>query len=136
MTANLFESLMAIFPNLHRKVEARRGFHEQVTVPAMAIVSKLQGLASTFSLDMASGDFPNCRRLTRNDLKKITAIDLETGKTLKHGSAIVRDREGAIGDLVLPLEPGLRRVREGGSAIDLRMETWLVKLDERLGTRE
>ena len=85
---------------------------------------------------MGSGDFPNCRRITRNDLKKITAIDLETGKTLKHGSAIVRDREGGIGDLVLPLEPDLRRVREGGSAIDLRKGTWLVRLDKSLGTRE
>ena len=136
MTANLFESLSATFPNLHGKIEARRGFHEQVIVPAMAIVSKLQGLASTFTLDMASGDFLNCRKLIRKDLKKVTAIDLKAGKTLKHGSAIVRDREGAIGDLVLPLEPGLRRVKEGGSAIDLRKETWLVRLDERLGSQE
>ena len=132
VTVNLFESLAATFPHLHEKVEARKGLHEQVTVPAMAIVSKLQELASTYTLDMASADNPNCRRITRNDLKKITAIDLETGKTLKRGSAIVRGREGAIGDLVLPLEPGLRRVKEEGSAIDLRKETWLVRLDESL----
>ena len=136
VTVKLFENLSVIFPNLHGKVEARRDFHEQVTVPAMAIVSKLQGLASRFTLDMASGDLVNCRKVTRNDLKKVTAIDLETGKTLRHGSAIVADREGAIGDFVLALEPGLRRVKEEGSAIDLRKETWLVRLDERLGTRE
>ena len=134
VTASLFECLVAIFPYFYGKVEARRGFHEQVTVPAMTIVSKLQGLASTYTLEMASGDFPNCRRISRNDLKKITAIDLETGKTLKHGSAIVRDREGGIGDLVLPLEPGLGRVKEEGSAIALRKETWLVRLDESLGS--
>ena len=132
VTAYLFARLAATFPDLDGEVEARRGFHEQVTVPAMAIVSKLQGLASTFILDMASEDFPGCRRISRNDLKKFTAIDLKTGKTLKHGSAIVGDREGAIGNLVLPLEPGLRRVKEGGNAIDLRKETWLVRLDDSL----
>ena len=132
MTTNLFECLAATFPNLDAQVEARRDLHEQMTVPAMAIVSKLQGLASTFSLDMASGNFLDRRRITKDDLKRVTAIDLKTGKTVKHGSAIVGDRHGAIGDFVLALEPGLRRVREGGSAIDLRKEIWLVRLDDSL----
>ena len=50
----------------------------------------------------------------------------------------MRDRNGAIGDFVLALlvEPGLRRVREGGSAIDMRKETWLVRLDGSLGNGE
>ena len=105
----------------------------------MAIVSKLQGLASTFELEMASGDLLNYRKMTRNDLKEVNAIELETGKTLKHGSSRVGDREGAIGVFVLPLEPGLHRVKEGGSAIKLRKETWLVRLDDddaSLGTRD
>lgn len=130
VTASLFERLSATFPNLPGRIEARKGFHEQVTVPAMAIVSRLQGLASTFTLDMASGDSLKRRKITRNELKKVTSIDMKTGKTLKHGSAIVGNRDGAIGDLVLALEPGLSRVKEGGSAIDLRKETWLVRLDE------
>lgn len=132
VTANLFACLAATFPNLHGEVEARKSLHEQVTVPAMAIVSKLQGLASTFTLDMASGDLACRRRMSRNDVKKVTAIDLKTGKRLKHGSPMVEDRNGAIGDFVLSLEPGLRRVREGGIAIDLRKETWLVRLDENM----
>ena len=113
-------------------MQARRDLHEQVTVPAMVIVSKLQGLASRFTLGMADGNMLNCGRMTRNDLKIVNAIDLKTGKTVKHGSAIVGDRNGAIGEFVLALEPGLRRVREGGSAIDLRKETWLVRLDDSL----
>lgn len=79
---------------------------------------------------MASGDSLKRRKITRNELKNVTSIDMKTGKTLKHGSAIVGNRDGAIGDLVLALEPGLSRVKEGGSAIDLRKETWLVRLDE------
>ena len=136
VTANLFEILSTIFPNLHGGAGARRGLHERVTVPAMAIVSKLQGLASTFTFDMASGNSLDSRRISRDDLKKVTAIDLKTGKRLKHGSAIVENSNGAIGDFVLALEPGLRRVRERGSAIELRKETWLVRLDESLGNRE
>ena len=130
VTANLFGRLGDIFPDLHGTVEARKGFHEQVTVPAMAIVSRLQGLAFTFTLDMASGDLLKGRKVTRDDLKRVTAIDLKTGKTLKHGSAIVRNRDGAIGDFVLSLEAGLDRVKGEGGAIELRKETWLVRLDE------
>ena len=132
VTANLFGRLWDTFPNLHGTVEARKSFHEQVTVPAMALVSRLQRLAFTFTLDMASGDSLECRQVTRNDLKKVTAIDLKTGKTLKHGSAIVGNGDGAIGDFVLSLEPGLDRVEGEEKAIELRKETWLVRLDDSL----
>ena len=136
VTANLFEILSTIFPNLHGKVGASWGLHKHVTLPAMAIVSKLQGLASTLTLDMASEDSLDNGRISMKELENVRAIDLKTGKRVKQGSAIVGDLNGAIGDFFLTLEPGLRLVREGGSAIELRKGTWLVRLDDSLGTQE
>lgn len=133
-TSNLFEDLSAFFPNLFGRGTAMQEFHDQVTVPAMTIVSKLQGSAPAYRLDMFDNISFKCERFTRDDLNNVTAIDLETRKTLKPGSAIVSGREGVVGDLILPLEPSLHRVNEGASDTDLRRETWLVRLDHGLGS--
>ena len=135
LTLNLFQSLSGSLPNLFGRAEATRGFHDHITVPAMNIVSKLQGLASEYRLDMASKDLLECRRFTRGDLKKIIAIDLETGKTLRPGSAVVEGREESIGSLVLHLEASLHRVNMGAGDTNLRRGTWLVRLDDSLGSQ-
>lgn len=127
-TWDLFQSLSAIFPNLFRG-EAVQRFHHQVTMPATTMVSKLQGLASAYSFDMVRSTLFNWQPLTRDDLKKVIAIDFETGKTLKPSRATVSDREGVIGVFILPLEPSLYRMNEGVGDTSLRQATWLVKVD-------
>ena len=134
-TRRLFKDLSASFPNLFGPEEVMKRFHDQVTIPATALVSRLQGLASPYRLGMVEKNMLNCQRIAKNDLSKIIAIDLETGRTLKPGSAIISDREGVIGDLLLSLEPSLHRVNEGMSETDLRQETWLVRLDHAQGNR-
>ena len=134
-TRRLFKGLSAIYPNLFGPEKVMKRFHDQVTVPATALVSQLQELASPYRLGMTERNMLNRQRLTRNDLSKLVAIDLETGRTLKPSSAIISDREGFIGDLLLALEPSLHRVNEGMSETDLRQETWLVRLDHALGYR-
>lgn len=110
-------------------------FQDQVTTPAMTVISQLQGLASPYRLGMVEKNMLNRVRVTKTDLNKVIAIDVGTGKTLKPGSVIVSDRDGVIGDFVLPLEPSLHRVNEGTSETELRRETWLVRLDHPLGSR-
>lgn len=136
LTLNLFGSLRASLPNLFGRVDAMQRFHDQVAIPATTIVSNLQGLASPYRLDMVGKDFRNCQRVTRDDLRKVIAIDVKTGKALKPGSATVSDREGFIGRFVLSLEPSLHRVNEGTSDTDLRQETWLVSLDDALESKD
>ena len=134
-TPDLYKDLSVFFPNFFGREEAMKRFHDQVTVPAMTIVSKLQGLASAYVLNMVSKNLLNCERVTREDLKTVVAIDLETGRTLKPSSVVVSDREGFIGEFVLSLEPSLHRANEGMSDTNLRRETWLVRLDYALGSR-
>lgn len=134
-TKTLFESLSASYPNFFGREKAMKEFHNQVTIPATTIVSQLQGVASPYRLDMVEKDFLDYKPFTKDDLRRVIAIDLETGRTLKPGSAVVSDKEGIIGEFVLPLEPSLHRVNEGMSEIDLRQETWLVRLDHALGSR-
>ena len=135
-TLILFENLSGSFPNLFRRGTPIQTFHNQVTVPAMTIVSKLQGSAPEYRLDISGNSVFKCERFTREDFQKVTAIDLETGKALKPGSAVIRMGMGLleIGDWTLLLEPCLHRLNEGVSDTDLRRETWLVKLDHALGS--
>lgn len=130
-TPRLFEDLSVFFPNLFGGKEAMQSFHDQVTVPATTLVSELQGLATAYRLEMASTNSLACR----NDLEEVIVIDLETGKTLKPGSAVFSDSEGVIGEVVLYLEPSLYRVNEGAADTNLGQQTWLVKLDRGLGSQ-
>ena len=135
-TVNLFESLSTVFPKLfERRGEVMQSFHNQITTPATTIASTLQGLATWYRSDVASIDLLNHRILSREDLKKVIAIDMETGKTLKPGSRSVAGGEEVIGEFILALEPSLDRVIEGRSVIELRKETWLVRLDDNLGSQ-
>lgn len=134
-TKDLFNMLSASCPNLFGGTEVMKRFHDQVTIPAIALVSQLQGLASPYKLGMVNKNLLSSERFTKDNLSEVVAVDLETGKTLKPGSAIVSDRKGVIGNYVLPLEPSLHRVNEGTKETELRQETWLVKLDHALGGR-
>ena len=135
LTRHNFTRLLASFPKLFEPNKAIKRFHDQVMVPAASIVSKLQGLASVYRLDMLSMYFSGCEPLTKEDLKKVTAIDSETGKTLKPGNAVLSNKEGVIGYFILALEPSVVRENEGASGVYLRQETWLVKLDHGRGSR-
>lgn len=128
-TKSLFESLSAYCPKFFGREGAMKEFHDQVTIPATTLVSQLQGLASPYSLKIVEKDFLDYKPFTKDDLRRVIAIDLETGRTLKPGSTIVSNREGVIGEFVLSLEPSVHRVNEGTSETKLRQETWLVRLD-------
>ena len=53
----LFESLTTCFTKLFESEEALMKFHENITVPAMTIVSKLQRLTSAHSLHIGRTAF-------------------------------------------------------------------------------
>lgn len=130
LTLDLVKYFSPFLPHIFRRGDAMQGFHDQVAIPAATIVSNLQGSASQYRLDMAGKDFRNRKRLTREDLRSVIAIDVKTGKTLKPSGAFVSSRDGFLGSLLLPLEPSLHRVNEGRSDTVLRRETWLVSLHD------
>ncbi len=61
-TRSLFERLRNMLPNMLRQEGPVCRLHNQVILPATTIVSKLQGLASAYKLDMAKKSCPTADR--------------------------------------------------------------------------
>lgn len=63
-------------------------FHNRVIVLATTIASQLQGLASAYRLDVMSKDLVKGKTVTRENIKKVVTIDLETEKTLEYTETV------------------------------------------------
>ena len=61
-------------------------------------------------------------------------LDVQTGKHLKPDSAVLADENGVIGEIIISMEPGLRRMNRDKATI-LHQGTVLVKLSHPLGKR-
>lgn len=61
-------------------------------------------------------------------------VDSKSGRQLKPDSAVVADKDGSIGKIIICLEPGLHRVVKGKETT-LRPAMYLVELNHPLGKR-
>ena len=72
--------------------------------------------------------------VTIDSLKKSKVVDSKNGKHLKPDSAVVADKDGAIGNAIICLEPCLSR-KTKDKEIVLQQETILIELDQPLAKR-
>ena len=72
--------------------------------------------------------------VTIDSLKKCKVVDSKNGKHLKPDSAVVADKDGAIANIIICLEPCLSR-KTKDEEIVLQQGTVLVKLFHPLGPR-
>ena len=131
---DLIGELSKNLPILFSGRERIRRFYGQVMRPAAKLAAKIQTSALNYIFDMPESPLTDFKPLIADYLKLDKMTDIRTGKHLKPGSAVVGDKDGVIGKIVICLEPCLYRVIKGKQTT-LRQGVYLVELDHPLGKR-
>ena len=104
-------------------------FYQQVLEPAAKVATMIQTSASTYRYSMSDHPFRKWEPLSLRHMKTHRMLDIKNGSYLKANAAVVADEQGIIGKFIIPLEPGLYRMKEGKDETRLRQVTYLVELN-------
>lgn len=121
-------------PVLFSGAESHATFYEQVLLPAVQLANAMKLSTSEYVVTLPRLLVTEFKPVTIDMLKKTKMLDSASGKHLKPDSAVVADKEGAIGKFILGLEPELCRVAKGKETM-LYPGTILVELFHPLGKR-
>ena len=130
----LFKELSITFPVFFSGPQIRASFYNEVLLPAVKLANAMKASASDYIVWIPESPVTKFKPITIDCLKKSKVVDSENGKHLKPDSAVVADKDGIIGNIVLCLEPELCRVTKGKETL-LYQGTVLVKLFHPLGPR-
>ena len=132
-TKRLFRDLSNALPSIFSS-RGVRAFHAQILLPAIKLANIIRMSTSDYVFSLPERAVKEFKPVTVEKLKKHTMIDFKTGRTLKPDSAVVADKDGNIGNIVISLEPGLYRLMKPNKSV-LRQEVFLVELHHPLGKR-
>lgn len=104
-------------------------FYQQVLEPAAKVATMIQTSASTYRYSMSDHPFRYWEPLGLRHMKTHTMLDIKNGGYLKANAAVIADNQGNIGKFIIPLEPGLYRMKDGKMEKILRPVTYLVELN-------
>ncbi len=135
LTFDLQSDLESIFPIIGGNDSSLQRLYDQIMLPAAELASKVHTSSTKYEFGICKTAFPVWGLLTRYQMRNNKLVDVKTRKTLKPSSAVIEDEDGRIGNLVLPLEPSLKRVDKDGKTVLLRPKTYLVELDHPVGKR-
>ena len=110
-------------------------FYHQVLIPAAELALKIQASAAIYEWTELDPSLTSFKPFKPEHLKVCKMIDIKTDKWLKPDSAVVADRQGIIGDIIVDLEPGLYRIKRDKQETVLRQPTCLVDLRHPVGKR-
>lgn len=114
--------------------EAHLTFYDQVLLPAVRLANTIRMSTSDYVFSIPGSPVTIFKPATTDLLKTHKMVDSKSGRPLKPDSAMVADKEGIIGEIVICLEPGLHRMISG-KEVTLRQEVLLVELKHPLGKR-
>lgn len=135
MNNELFQTLGRTFPILFARRDNMERFYQQVLEPAAKVATTIRISGSTYTYFMADTPFCNWAPLGLGHMKKHKMLDVKNGSYLKSNAAFVADKQGNIGKIIIPLEPGLCRTKEGKDETTLRPEMYLVELNHPVAKR-
>ena len=134
LNRKLLTKLSMTFPVLFSGPQVHALFYEQVLLPAVKLANMIRMSTSDYGVWLPETLFTKYPPATMNMLATRKMVDFQTGKHLKPDSAVVADKDGAIGDVIICLEPGPYRVNKG-KKMTLQQDTILVELFHPLGKR-
>lgn len=129
MNEQLFKELGWIFPKLFARRNSMTRFYQQVLQPAAKVAMTIRTSASTYTYSMAGNPFHTWVPLGVRHMTTHRMLDVKNGSYLKPNAAVVADKDGIIGKFIIPLEPGLYRIKEGKDKTTLLPVMYLVELN-------
>ena len=134
LSSNLFTRLSRDLPVLFSGSQTRATFYDQVLLPAVKLANAIRMSTSDYVVWIPESLITSFKPVTIDKLKSCKIIDFKSGKQLKPDSAVVADKDGIIGKIIICLEPCLYRVTKGKKTT-LHQEKILVELCHPLGKR-
>lgn len=122
-----------IFPIVKKQSKSKKRLLDQVSVPAANLAVKIQLSASTYDFGPQLPANPFKAKpipFNKRDVEEHTLIDIETRKTLRADSNAVSARSDPLGNILMPLEPSLKRTSGNKEAVELREMVYLVELHQ------
>lgn len=134
----IFQDLSETFPVVFGRPEGKKQFYKQVLLPAAKLANAIHTSSTNYVFDMPCDPYRKWSPLSVPLLQnpKHTFIDVNTRKTLKPQNQVVADKHGILGNVILPLHPGLYRQNLGKDETLLRRGSYLVELHRPLGKRQ
>ena len=121
-------------PVLFSGPESHATFYDQVLFPAVKLANSMKMSTSEYVVTIPQLLVTRFKPVTIDMLEKSKMLDSKSGKHLKPDSAVVADKDGAIGNFIIGLEPELCRVAKGKETM-LYPGTILVELFHPLEKR-
>ena len=126
---SIFQTVGEFFPIISLEAQSKQRLLGEVVLPAAKLASKIHVAASIYEFWHSRKLFQENNSVTLGDHEFMKMVDVKTRKIIKGSSATSQDGERPIGDIVIPLEPGLWRINENDGNTLLRLEVNLIKLD-------
>ena len=129
----LFKMLSSRLPVLFSGTQTV-SFYSQVLLPAVKLANTIKMSTSEYTFSIPRFTLDSQKAVTIKTLGTCKMLDIQTGKHLKPDSAVLADKNGVIGEIIISIEPELRRMNRDKATI-LHQGTVLVKLSHPLGKR-
>ena len=102
--------------------------------PAAKLAAEIQTSASNYNFSIPESPLTNFKPVMADYLNSVKMVDIKSGRHLKPDSAVLGDKDGILGKIIICLEPGLYRAIKGKETT-LRQALYLVELNHPLGKR-
>ncbi|KAL9630545.1 MAG: hypothetical protein Q9164_006362 [Protoblastenia rupestris] len=130
LLALLFELTSTYLPILQVLPDSHSRLYDQVLVPAADLAIKIKVSASKYEFRHPGDWLWSRHSALLSDFGIVTMIDIMTWRPLKEDDEIEADKNNYFGDVILAVEPSLRRLHPDGTRKLLRRPMWLVHPDK------
>ena len=136
LTEVITKALSETFPFLFSNEASKRRFHKDIIFPADHLATKIHTSANSYLFRLVDNPHGRSVPVTSAILNDLTCVDLKTTKVIKTNSPVTANVQGIIGNMILPIEPGLYRENTSGGDTILRRQACVVELYYPLGKRQ